>query len=345
MSGPTRVALALGGGGARGYAHIGVIQVLEERGYEIVDIAGSSMGAVIGGLHAAGGLDAYTAWVRPLTQREVLRLLDPSLRGPGLIRAEKVLAKVSEILDGAVIEDLPIGFTAVATDLLTGKEVWFQRGRVDVAIRASMALPSFITPVMLDGRLLADGGLLNPIPIVATAASSADLTVAVSLSEDQPASTASTWAADPDHVPIGEGSPSLAEDDPAATEDGLSLVEDALERTRRTAAHRQDRELMRTFTNWLTSSRGSTPGDDPAMPVPEDDPFGPLPAGMRTVDVMQLSLEALQRSIKRYRLASFPPDVLITIPKGVCRTLDFHRAEEMIALGREQASEALDAAG
>ena len=343
MSRPTRVALGLGGGGARGYAHIGVIQVLEERGYEIVDIAGSSMGAVIGGLHAAGGLEAYTAWVRPLTQRDVLRLLDPSIRSPGLIRGEKVLAKVSEILDGAVIEDLPIGFTAVATDLLAGKEVWFQSGRVDVAIRASMALPSFITPVMLNGRLLADGGLLNPVPIVATAASSADLTVAVSLSEDQPTSTASAWS-DADHVPIAEDDPSLAEGDPSLAEGDPSLAEDALERTRRTAAHRQDRELMRTFTSWLSSVRGSSPAVHEAAPLVDDDPFGALPPGMRTLDVMQLSLEALQRSIKRYRLAGFPPDVLITIPKGACRTLDFHRAAEMIALGREEASKALDAA-
>ena len=329
MAGSTRVALGLGGGGARGYAHIGVIQVLEERGYEIVDIAGSSMGAVIGGLHAAGKLDAYTTWVRPLTQREVLRLMDPSLRSPGLIRGEKVLAKVSEILDGAVIEELPIGFTAVATDLLAGKEVWFQRGRVDVAIRASMALPSFITPVMLNGRLLADGGLLNPVPIVATAASAADLTVAVSLSEEQPTSTTTSWMST-------EGTSVDASD--------LPLGEDPLEDTRRTAAHRQDRELMRTFSNWLTNARGTAPIDaQDAIPV-DDDPFGPTPAGMRTLDVMQLSLEALQRSIKRYRLAGFPPDVLITIPKGSCRTLDFHRAEEMIAIGRERASEALDTA-
>jgi NTE family protein len=184
MSRPTRVALALGGGGARGYAHIGVIQVLEERGYEIAGVAGTSMGALVGGLHAAGQLEAYTDWVHTLTQRDVLRLLDPSFRAPGAIRAAKVLEEVAELLGDLRIEDLPIPFTAVATDLLAGREVWFQRGPVDVAIRASIALPSFITPVMLHGRLLADGGLLTPIPVAATAAIPADLTVAVSLSEE-----------------------------------------------------------------------------------------------------------------------------------------------------------------
>lgn len=159
------MALALGSGGARGYAHIGVIQVLEEQGFEIVGISGSSMGALVGGLHAAGRLDAYTEWVSSLTQRDVLRLLDPSLRAAGVIRGDRVMAHVSDLLEGALIEDLPIPFTAVATDLLARKEVWFQRGPVEAAIRASIALPSFITPVMLNGRLLADGGMMNPIPL------------------------------------------------------------------------------------------------------------------------------------------------------------------------------------
>ena len=123
MTERTRVALALGSGGARGYAHIGVIQVIEERGHEIVSLAGSSMGALVGGLHAAGKLDAYTTWVRGLRQRDVVRLLDLSISAPGAIRAEKVVARVRELLDGARIEDLPIAYTAVATDLYARKEV------------------------------------------------------------------------------------------------------------------------------------------------------------------------------------------------------------------------------
>src|SRR5919112_4556121 len=108
-----RAAVALGGGGARGYAHIGVLQVLEERGYEIVSIAGSSMGALVGGLYAADGLDAFSAWVRGLTHRDVLRLYDLSPRAPGAIRAERIFARVSGILGDARIEDLPVQYTAV----------------------------------------------------------------------------------------------------------------------------------------------------------------------------------------------------------------------------------------
>ncbi|HEY5014352.1 MAG TPA: patatin-like phospholipase family protein, partial [Acidimicrobiia bacterium] len=133
MNDPTRVALALGSGGARGYAHIGVIQVLEERGIEVVNVAGSSMGALIGGLFAAGKLEGYTEWVRGLSQLDVLRLLDVSLSAPGVIRAEKIFARVRELVGGALIEDLPVPFTAVATDLTARKAVWFQRGPLEVA--------------------------------------------------------------------------------------------------------------------------------------------------------------------------------------------------------------------
>lgn len=111
-----RVALALGSGGARGYAHIGVIAVLEERGYDIVSVAGSSMGALVGGLHAAGTLGPYTEWARTVTHRDVLRLMDLSIKGPGAIRGDKILARVSELLGTALIENLAIPFTAVATD-------------------------------------------------------------------------------------------------------------------------------------------------------------------------------------------------------------------------------------
>jgi NTE family protein len=327
MARPTRVALALGGGGARGYAHIGVIQVLEERGYEIVGVAGTSMGALVGGIHAAGQLEAYRDWVRTLTQRDVLRLLDPSFGSPGAIRAAKVLEEVSELLGATRIEDLPIPFTAVATDLLAGKEVWFQRGPVDAAIRASIALPSFITPVMLNGRLLADGGLLNPIPVAATAAVPSDLTVAVSLSEEH--------LTTPGAAPVQE----------AAEEGASGTVSDA----RRAAEQVLEGDLVRAVTSWFAgvTDRSEVPIDasERAEEQLGEELFGPLPQGLRTRDVMQLALDAMQSAITRYRLAGYPPDLLITVPRAACRTLDFHRAEEMIALGRERATEALDRDG
>ena len=146
-----RVALALGSGGARGYAHIGVIDELRDRGYDIVGIAGSSMGALVGGLQAAGKLDEFADWARSLTQRAVLRLLDPSITAAGVLRAEKILDAVRDILGEVTIEELPIPYTAVSTDLLSGKSVWLQRGPVDAAIRASIAIPGVIMPHVLDG--------------------------------------------------------------------------------------------------------------------------------------------------------------------------------------------------
>ena len=312
MTDRIRVALALGGGGARGYAHIGVIQVLEEQGCEIVGVAGTSMGALVGGLHAAGRLDDYAEWVGQLTQRNVLRLLDPSLRAPGLIRGGRVMAHVSDLLDGAVIEELPVPFTAVATDLMSRKEVWFQRGPVEVAIRASIALPSFITPVMLNGRLLADGGMLNPIPIAPLSALQADLTVAVSL------------AGDPDNQPGRAPVHASSEARPTG---------EWLERFRRNAAQLLGNETGRRVSGWFGG--GHTEESAATSEVLGEELFGELPPGLGVRDVMELSLEAVQSVVARYRLASYPPDVLISIPKNACRTLDFHRGSEMIALGRE----------
>ncbi len=318
MPGPTRVALALGSGGARGYAHIGVIEVLEERGFEIVNIAGSSMGALVGGLHAAGVLAPYAGWLRGLRQRDVVRLLDPSLSSPGAIRAEKMMGRVRELLAGAAIEDLPVAYTAVATDLLARREVWFQRGPVDVAIRASIAIPTLIPPVMLNGRLLADGGLTNPVPIAPTASAQAEVTVAVSV------------AADPrDQVgvpPVSE----TAEARPA---------EEWTDRVRASASQLFDSEVVRQLRGRFGGGNGS------ADTTEVRDPFGALPAGLTKLDMMNQSLDTMQSILTRYRLAGYPPDVLVSVPRDACRSLDFHRAGEMIELGRTLTERALDRAG
>ncbi len=319
------VALALGSGGARGFAHIGAIQVIEERGLDVVSVAGTSMGALVGGLYAAGELAGYTDWVEDLTQLDVVRLLDPSMSAPGAIRAEKVLARVRDLLDGALIEDLPIDYTAVATDLFARKEVWFQKGLVETAIRASIAIPGIITPVMLNGRLLADGGIMDPLPIAPTAAARADLTIAVSLS-----------GADP-HGREAEPVVAVAEEEP---------VEEWSDRFRRSASQLLDRDLVRSLMHRFG-------GDDDdrveaeagtARSVGGGEPFEKLPDGLSKFDMMNLSLDAMQSLLLRFRLAAYPPDVLITVPKNAARTLDFHRADEMIALGRTLTAEALDQA-
>ncbi len=175
------VSLVLGSGGARGLAHIGVIQWLEENGYRIRSIAGSSMGALVGGIYAAGELEAYTRWVLALQQIDVLRLVDFSFRRSGLIKGEKVIETLRDLIGDRDIESLPISFTAVATAVQEEKEVWLNRGSLFDAIRASIAIPTVFTPVELHGKLLVDGGLVNPVPIAPTLKDKTDLTIAVNL--------------------------------------------------------------------------------------------------------------------------------------------------------------------
>jgi NTE family protein len=178
----------LGSGGARGLAHIGVIEVLERRGYRVRATAGSSMGALVGGIHAAGRLREYRNWAVALQKLDVLRLVDWNLSGGGFIRGERVIAALRELVGDVRIEDLAIAFTAVATDLDHEREVWLSRGPLFDAIRASIAIPSLLTPVRLDGHMLVDGGLLNPLPMAAVLHTITDLSVAVNVNahEQQP---------------------------------------------------------------------------------------------------------------------------------------------------------------
>lgn len=176
------VSLVLGSGGARGLAHIGVIQWLGEQGYAIRSIAGSSMGALIGGIYATDKLDVYTRWVLALERVHVLRLLDPAIGRPGLFKGERVIGVLRELIGDHDIEALPITFTAVATDLDRGREVWLRQGNLFDAIRASIATPLVFTPVRLGRRTLLDGAVVNPLPVAPTLSDDTGLTVAVDLS-------------------------------------------------------------------------------------------------------------------------------------------------------------------
>jgi NTE family protein len=366
----SRAAVALGSGGARGYAHIGAIQVIEEQGFEIVSVAGASMGALIGGLYAAGELDRYTEWVSTFTRLDVVRLLDFSLSAPGVIRAERIFAKVRELIGDVAIEDLPLPFTAVASDLFARKAVWLQRGPLEMALRASIALPGMFPPVTLNGRVLVDGGLMDPVPIAPTASVRADVTIAVDLGGEPRG-----W---PDGGPAFE----TAEERP---------TEEWIERFRRGTSHLLDRDLVRSLLSRFAAPSSSVPlgdappplvrepallldpsgADDDRPPSPggsaaggssggESADSGPLPfaveagggeshelsiSGLSKFEVMNQSLQAMQTVLTRYRLAANPPGVLVTIPRNACHTLDFHRAPDMIALGRALTIEALDRAG
>ncbi|WP_407939311.1 patatin-like phospholipase family protein [Mycolicibacterium septicum] len=336
-NGRMRVALALGSGGARGYAHIGVINELHDRGYEVVGVSGSSMGALVGGLHAAGKLDEFADWARTLTQRAVLRLLDPSISAAGILRAEKILDAVRDIIGDATIEGLPIPYTAVATDLIAGKSVWLQRGPLDSAIRASIAIPGVIAPHVLNGRLLGDGGILDPLPMAPIAAVNADLTIAVSLSGGDPG-TAPT-PEDPERRP---------------TTEWLNRMMRSTSAVLDTASVRAmlDRPTARAV---LSRFGASIPPEDSSEPVDDEDPDGPVddpdapevpePADvpkLGSFEVMNRTIDIAQAALARHTLAAYPPDLLIEVPRTACRSLEFHRAAEVIEVGRQLAARALD---
>jgi NTE family protein len=325
-SSPTRVALALGSGGARGYAHIGVIEALQARGYDIVGVTGSSMGAMVGGLHAAGRLDEFADWAKSLTQRTILRLLDPSISAAGVLRAEKILDAVRDILGPVTIEQLPIPYTAVATDLLAGKSVWFQRGPLDRAIRASIAIPGVIAPHEVDGRLLADGGILDPLPMAPLAAVNADLTVAVSLSGSEVVDNR-----DPE---------------PGVTVEWLNRMVRSTSALLDTNAARSllDRPTARAV---LSRFGADTWADGPEVEEPETDEAdiddAPEVPKLGSFEVMNRTIDIAQSALARHTLAAYPPNLLIEVPRSTCRGLEFHRAVEVIAVGRALANQALDA--
>jgi NTE family protein len=175
-------SLVLGSGGARGLAHIGVIRALEEHGrYKIRSIAGSSMGSLVGGLYAGGKLETYTEWVRDLSAVDIWRLLDFSFTGQGLFEGERLMEKLCDLVGEIQIEDLDISFAATASDIERRQVVSIDRGSLFDAIRASIAIPGFFTPVLHRGRLLVDGGLLSPLPLELADSENAKRIIVVSL--------------------------------------------------------------------------------------------------------------------------------------------------------------------
>lgn len=159
------VALALASGGPRGFAYIGAIEELERRGYKITSVSGASAGSLIGGIYAAGGLQDFKQWLVGLDPVKIVQLLDPSLSRNSLVKGEKIIEAIQEVVPAVNIEDLPIPFTAIATDLFTGEEVVFREGPLFQAIRASISIPSMFKAVKWNGRTLIDGGMVNTLPL------------------------------------------------------------------------------------------------------------------------------------------------------------------------------------
>ncbi|MEZ2419092.1 patatin-like phospholipase family protein [Luteibacter sp. RCC_6_2] len=282
-----RVALALGAGAAKGLAHIGAIEELEERGFEIVAVAGTSMGALIGGIYAMGKLDIYRDWVSTLARFDVLRLVDWSFSGGGFIKGDRIMAALRELIGEVNIEDLPITYTAVATDIDREREVWLTRGPLFDAIRASIAIPTLFRPYTHEGRRLVDGALLNPLPVLPLMREDADYVVAVSV-------------------------------------DGAAEMQQPPERDVAAVADKgYTARLGRLIGRVLP--QGETKVRDPGA-----------------FDLMTQSMDLMQANLSRLRLAAYPPDLLIEIPRNVSTVYEFYRARELIELGRERTARALD---
>ncbi len=176
------IALALSSGGARGLAHIGVIEELEAQGYHITSMAGCSMGALIGGVYAAGKLEEFRDWMKTIDKKKMLELTDFSLSLNHLVKGTRIIKAIMEFVPDVRIEDLPIPYCAVATDWISGREVVIDKGSLFEAIRASISLPTFYEPVRRDGMILIDGGVVNPIPMNRVQRHEGDLLVGVDVS-------------------------------------------------------------------------------------------------------------------------------------------------------------------
>ena len=288
------IGLALGAGAARGWSHIGVLRELAEQGIYPDVIAGTSIGAVVGGCYAAGRLDQIEAFARSLTRRRVFTLMDLSFSGASLITGERLKASLEKELDGFKIEELPIPFAAVATQVGTGHEIWLQRGSLPEAIRASYALPGIFEPVRIGDRWLFDGALVNPVPVTVCRALGAEFVIAVNVTADT-MYRARVIRDDP------AAARKAAEAGPFGEKPDISFV---------------DRILPRYFDRQAS--------DAPNVATAMIDAFN-----------------IIQDRILRSRLAGDPPDATITARMEDIGMFDFHKADQLINVGRSAAKRAL----
>ena len=295
-----KIGVVLGAGAARGWAHIGALQELTALGIVPDVVVGASVGAVVGGCFAAGKLDQLEMFTRSLTKRRVFGLIDFSFNGGGLIGGDRLRIRLEESMGALVIEDLPMRFASVATEIATGHEIWLKRGPLVEAMRASYALPGIFEPVRIGGRWLIDGAIVNPVPISVARAMGADQVIAINIAAD--GFGRGTAIQNPEHhdeaalpaAPIDLPSPAPR---PAGMINGL-------------------RQRTGLFRRQIAS-----PGPGPASP------------GLASVMVDAFNIT--QDRIMRSRLAGDPPDVMVTLRVGKIGLFEFHRAEELIALGRE----------
>ncbi|MDR3484080.1 MAG: patatin-like phospholipase family protein [Bradyrhizobium sp.] len=298
------IGLALGGGAARGFAHIGIVRTLVEHGIVPNIVVGTSIGAVVGGAYAAGHLDTLEEWARRLQPRNILGYLDIRLNGSGLIGGDKLAMQLEAALGHTLIEDLPLKFATVATEVRTGHEIWLTHGRIVDAMRASYALPGIFAPVLVGDRWLVDGALVNPVPVSAARAFGAEIVIAANLSSDVFNHSTTIYA----HGPSAEVKAAVAAD---------PVIE---------LAAPPKRGFGRLFSAERTVKREFFGG-------------GGRP-GISTVMVDAFNI--MQDRITRARLAGDPPDLLISPRVGQIGWFDFHRADDLIRHGARAAERAIE---
>jgi NTE family protein len=296
------IGLALGGGAARGFAHIGIVRTLIANGIVPNVVVGTSIGAVVGGAYAAGHLDTLEQWARSLQPRNIFSYLDIRLNGSGLIGGTKLAAELEAAIGTTLIEDLPIKFATVATEVRTGHEIWLTHGRVVDAMRASYALPGIFSPVLVGDRWLVDGALVNPVPVSTARAFGAEIVIAANLSSDVFAHSTTIYSHG--RVPEVTVTPVPEVLDPAPPPRGLKRLFSA------------ERTMKREFFGSTTRPGIST--------------------------VMVDAFNIMQDRITRARLAGDPPDLLISPRVGRIGWFDFHRADDLIAYGVRAAERAID---
>ncbi|MEZ8694570.1 patatin-like phospholipase family protein [Vibrio splendidus] len=274
------VSLVLGSGGARGLVHVGIIRWLIEHGYQIKSISGCSIGALIGGVYAAGKLDEFEEWATSIDQSDMAMMLDFSWQSSGIFKGDKIIDTLRGLIGEISIEDLPIPYTAVAANVAEEKEVWLQSGSLFDAIRASISLPLFFTPHVINGEVLIDGGVLNPVPIAPTFSDKTDFTLAVNLG----------------------GEPEMLQQEVIP----VSLP------TKESNLH----EKVVHFIDNLGSSVKSK-----------------MSFNFAAYDIANQAFDAMQSTIARQKLAAYPADITLEIPRNACGTLEFDRSQEMIDRG------------
>ena len=292
----TRIGLAMGSGSARGWAHIGVIRALTEIGLAPHIVAGSSIGAFVGAAYASDELDRLENWVRALTWKEILDHLDFSVLSGGLIQGEKLLEFLpSQVVDSSV-ESLSLPFASVATELFTGREVWFRDGPLVDAVRASIGLPGLFAPIKIRGRWLVDGGLSNPVPVSLCRAMGADVVVAVNLNGDIVGK----------HSRHKSSRQRVFESEPRPNAALLERISSQLK------YGLQDKKKL-LLSHLFGDSKDSSPG---------------------VFEVLASSINIMQDRITRSRMAGDPPEVILTPRLAKLGLLEFDEADSAIEEGR-----------